>query len=60
MFDDNLTKGLNVSEWVNIRTSHLSYLFQELRLFPELTALENVEIKITLQDLKVKTDFRMV
>lgn len=37
--------SLGVSQWVEIRQRHISHLFQELRLFPELTAWENVEIK---------------
>ena len=32
----------------NLRLRHLSYLFQDLCLFPELTALENVQIKNSL------------
>ncbi len=45
LFDDRDTRRFRVADWVNIRREHISYLFQELRLFPELTAWENVEIK---------------
>ncbi|MCD8291422.1 MAG: ATP-binding cassette domain-containing protein [Prevotella sp.] len=51
-FDNVPTKNLRVSDWVDIRKLHISYLFQELRLFPELTALENVEIKNKLTNFK--------
>ena len=44
-FDDVDISSLGVSQWVEIRQRHISHLFQELRLFPELTAWENVEIK---------------
>lgn len=47
-FDGRSVSTLNVNEWVDIRKNHISYLFQELRLFPELTAMENVLIKNTL------------
>lgn len=45
MFDDDVTANYKVKNWVEIRKRHISHLFQELRLFPELTAMENVEIK---------------
>ena len=45
LFDDEDISRLSVSRWVDIRQQHISMLFQELRLFPELTAWENVEIK---------------
>ena len=45
MFDDTDTKTLKVKDWTEMRKLHISHLFQELRLFPELTAMENVEIK---------------
>lgn len=51
-FDQEDTKTLKVSRWVDIRKRHVSHLFQELRLFPELTAFENVEIKNKLTDFK--------
>ena len=38
--------------WVDVRKHSLSHLFQELRLFPELTAYENVEIKNKLTGFK--------
>lgn len=44
-FDETSTASLKVSEWVKIRQENISHLFQELRLFPELTALENIQIK---------------
>lgn len=45
LFDDKDIKGFKCKDWTSMRKSHVSHLFQELRLFPELTALENVEIK---------------
>lgn len=44
-FDGEDTRNFRVREWTDIRRLHISHLFQELRLFPELTALENVDIK---------------
>lgn len=52
MFDETDTKTISVDKWVDIRQKSISHLFQELRLFPELTALENVEIKNNLTGFK--------
>ena len=53
-FDGGDTRALKVADWVSLRRSSLSYLFQELRLFTELTAYENVEIKNKLTGFKTK------
>ncbi len=45
LFDGEETANYKVKNWVEIRRRHISHLFQELRLFPELTAMENIEIK---------------
>ena len=45
LFDDNDTATIPDTQWTKLRTETFSLLFQELRLFPELTAWENVEIK---------------
>ena len=52
LFDDADVRSFRVNDWVNIRERHISQLFQELRLFPELTAIENVEIKNQLTGFK--------
>lgn len=51
-FDGKDIATNKVADWVEIRQHGISHLFQELRLFPELTALENVEIKNKLTDCK--------
>lgn len=48
MFDDTDTASCSADEWGKLRRRHIGYLFQELRLFPELTAWENVLIKNNL------------
>lgn len=53
-FDERDVSSFRQSDWVDVRKLHVSYLFQELRLFPELTALENVEIKNSLTGHKSK------
>lgn len=45
MFDDDNALTYSRKQWTLIRQKHVSHLFQELRLFPELTAMENVVIK---------------
>jgi ABC-type lipoprotein export system ATPase subunit len=56
LFDDIDTKALKVADWTNIRQQHISMLFQELRLFPELTAMENVLIKNNLTGYKTREE----
>lgn len=58
LFDDRDTRSLRVGEWVDIRRRHVSHLFQELRLFPELTAMENVEIKNKLTGFKTRDEIK--
>lgn len=55
-FDNNDIKTLKVGDWTRVRKQNISYLFQELRLFPELTAFENVEIKNRLTGFKNMKD----
>lgn len=45
LFDDSDIATLSLDEWSVIRQDSISILFQDLKLFGELTALENVEIK---------------
>lgn len=51
-FDDKNIRNLSVDDWVGLRKRSLSLLFQELRLFPELTAYENVAVKNNLTKFK--------
>lgn len=55
-FDERNIRSFSVSEWVEIRKHSLSILFQELRIFPELTAIENVQLKNRLTNYKKKKD----
>ncbi len=45
LFDGEDTRGFDMARWQEIRRRHLAYLPQELSLFPELTAWENVQLK---------------
>lgn len=53
-FDKTDISTYGTSDWVAVRQQNISCLFQELRLFPELTAYENVEIKNRLTGFKTK------
>lgn len=47
-FDSTDINKLKIKDWVKLREKSLSILWQELRLFPELSAWENVMIKNSL------------
>ncbi len=50
--DDTPASGIGLNEWTGIRRNRLSYVFQGLRLFPKLTAEENIKIKNNLTGFK--------
>lgn len=55
-FDERNIRSLSIGEWVELRKYSLSMLFQELRIFTELTALENVLLKNRLTNRKKKKE----
>lgn len=57
-FDGNNIRNLGMKDWVDIRKRSLSMLFQDLRLFTELTAMENVLLKNSLTGFKKKKDIK--
>ena len=56
LFDGKDCRKLKTADWTLLRQKHVSMLFQELRLFPELTAMENVEIKNSLTHFKTRNE----
>lgn len=59
LFNDVPTSTFKVRDWVEARRLHISHLFQELRLFPELTAFENIVIKNKLTNFKSQEQIAM-
>lgn len=55
-FDGSDINNMDVNAWCDIRCNHIAYLPQELRLFPELTAMENVELKNRLTGYKSRDE----
>lgn len=55
-FDDVDISKLSMDEWLAIRREHLAYLPQELSLFPELSAMENVLLKNRLTDFATEVE----
>lgn len=51
-FDDQDISSLSLEEWTEIRMKKISMVFQGLRLFSELTAMENIMLKNDLTNHK--------
>lgn len=45
LFNDTNVKSFEIKDWQELRRSSLAYLPQDLGLFPELTAWENIVLK---------------
>lgn len=58
--DGRDVRELRPSEWTQLRMHTLSILWQDLKLFPELTALENVLIKNRLMRHRTETEIRLM
>lgn len=57
-FDGRDINNLTVKEWCAVRTKNIAYLPQELRLFSELTAFENVQLKNRLTGFKTEKEIK--
>lgn len=44
-FDGREASSLSISDWQQLRRAHIAYLPQELSLFPELSAIDNILLK---------------
>ncbi len=59
-FDGQNIRSLTVAQWCEIRQRHIAYLPQDMRLFGEITALENVELKNRLTNHKSPEEIRQL
>ena len=57
-FDGMSVRDVSIAQWCDIRKHSIAYLPQELRLFPELTAMENVEMKNRLTHHKSEKEIK--
>ena len=58
LFDDENINTFTIERWGELRTHSIAFLPQELRLFPELTVWENIQIKNRLTDFKSEADIK--
>ena len=59
-FDGTDIRTLTVAQWCEIRQRHIAYLPQDMRLFGELTAMENVELKNRLMGFKNQQEIKQL
>lgn len=53
-FDSTDIRNLSGDDWTGVRQQTIGMMFQELRLFPELTAAENVTLKNNLTHFRAE------
>ena len=58
LMDGTSTSTFGMDRWCELRCRALAYLPQEMRLFPELTAMDNILIKNRLTDFRTEAEIR--
>ncbi len=56
LFDGRDTRSLSIDGWCRLRCASLGILPQEMRLFPELTVLDNIQLKNRLTGFKTEAE----
>ncbi|MCH5231839.1 MAG: ATP-binding cassette domain-containing protein, partial [Muribaculaceae bacterium] len=57
-FDDKNIRQLSIPEWCKIRETEIALLPQEMRLFPEISVMENIMLKNNLTGEKSKKEIK--
>ena len=60
LLDDKNIRPFGPNEWASLRQDRLSCVFQGLRLFPELSALENISVKNYLTGYKSEEEIKQM
>lgn len=55
LFENKNITDFSIETWATLRKDKLAIVFQDLRLFPQLSALDNILIKANLQESKSTT-----
>ncbi len=55
-FDNTDVRLFSIRQWCDVRTRHIALLPQEMRLFPELTVLQNIQLKNQRTGYKTPSD----
>lgn len=58
LFDGNPVSSFSIGKWCELRCRALAYLPQEMRLFPELTVMENIDVKNRLTGFRTPSRIR--
>lgn len=58
LFDGTDVRSFTIARWCALRQRSLAYLPQEMHLFPELTVMENIDIKNRLTGFKSRDEIR--
>ena len=58
--DSTDIRSIPLLEWARLRRESLSLIFQDLRLFPTLSALENVQVKNRLTNYKAEEEIKFM
>ncbi len=58
LFDGKPVRDFSIERWCEIRCRAIAYLPQEMRLFPELTVMENIDVKNRLTGYRTPAQIR--
>lgn len=58
LFNSEDIRKYGMNEWLELRRRHIAYLPQELSLFPELTAMQNIMLKNSLTGYATEKEIR--
>lgn len=60
LFNDNSISTFSLDDWARLRKETISFMFQKLAIFPELSALDNILIKNSLTDFRTEEEIRQL